>query len=212
MPGPPWVAARPLACFRQAADRSGAVSLFEYISVSIAIVLSFGVVRLLDGAPSAFAQGRRYWPHSLWLAIKFLHHFMIWWSVWGIRNANWDFMSFFAQLAPPVVLYLQASALVTSSADAITDWRTHFYGVRKRFFGLNIAFALAVPFSASLAMGRLPAGSPVLVSAAIIALSILGFRSASHRVQAGVVLIAAILNLVTIVTLMLAPPEFGPAD
>ena len=53
------------------------ISFFEYISVGVAFVLSFGVVRLLDGIPHALDRKKRYWPHSLWIAIKFLNHFAI---------------------------------------------------------------------------------------------------------------------------------------
>ncbi len=126
--------------FRSAADRSSAITLFEYISVGVVIVLSFGVVRLLDGAPASFQREKRYWPHSLWLAIKFLNHFQFWWIFWGTRDAEWNFVFFVAQLGTPVLLYLQASALVTSAPDSVEDWRVHFYAIRRRFFGLNIAF------------------------------------------------------------------------
>jgi hypothetical protein len=136
---------------------------------------------------------------------------MVWWAIWGIRNANWDFVAFFAQLGTPVLLYLQASSLVTSSPDSIVDWRGHFYEVRRRFFGLNILFALALLAAPALAIGRLPPLSVYLVAATIIVLSIFGFRSTSHRVQGVVALVAALLNLVTIVSLMLAPLQMGPA-
>jgi hypothetical protein len=97
-------------------------------------------VRLLDGAPASFQREKRYWPHSLWLAIKFLNHFQFWWIFWGTRDAEWNFVFFVAQLGTPVLLYLQASALVTSAPDSVEDWRVHFYAIRRRFFGLNIAF------------------------------------------------------------------------
>ena len=52
-----------------------------------------------------------YLPHAFWVAIKFLHLFMVWWNAWGLRNTEWNFGYFMLQLGSPVVLYLQASAL-----------------------------------------------------------------------------------------------------
>ncbi len=178
------------------------ITLFEYTSVGVALVLSFGVVRLLDGVPSALAREQRYWPHSLWIAIKFLNHFQFWWVSWGTRDANWHFLFFLTQLATPVVLYLQASALVTSSPDSITDWRAHFYATRRRFFGLNIAFAFAIVLGRSLPAGHPPPVPVLVVMCGVVLMSALGYRSDSHRVQSGLVLFAGFLNLVAVATLV----------
>ena len=52
--------------------RESDISLFEFLSVGIAIVVSFGVVRLLDGAHYAAKPGQLYWPHLVWVALKLL--------------------------------------------------------------------------------------------------------------------------------------------
>ncbi len=140
-----------------------------------------------------------YLPHAIWVAIKFLHLFMVWWNAWGLRNTEWNFGYFMLQLGTPVVLYLQASALVTSSPDEVRDWRNHFYSVRRRFFGLNIAFALInVPSIAVTAGIAVPPVVFLVVTAAVVALSIAGFRSESHRVQLGIASFAVALNLVAV--------------
>jgi hypothetical protein len=172
------------------------------MSVGVAIVLSFGVIRILDGIPSALAKEKRYWPHSVWLALKFLNLFQFWWISWGTRDADWQFLSFLAQLATPVVLYLQASVLTTSSPDSITDWRTHFYATRHRFFGLNVAFAFAIVLGRSLPTGGVPPIPVIVVMSGIVVLSLIGYRSVSHRVQSGVALVAAFSNLVAVATLV----------
>jgi hypothetical protein len=181
-------------------SREPNITLFEYISVGVAIVLSFGVVRILDGAPFALERKKRYWPHFLWLAIKFENHFVFWWLSWGTRDADWQFLNFLAQLGTPVVLYLQASTLVTPTPGAITDWRAHFYATRRRFFGLNVAYLFATILSRSLSFGQIPPVPVFIMIAAGLATSIVGYCSSSHRVQSGVVLFALFLNLVLIAT------------
>jgi hypothetical protein len=147
------------------------------------IVLSFGVVRLLDGALASFP-----------------------------RDAEWNFVFFLAQLATPVILYLQASTLVTSSPDSIEDWRIHFYAIRRRFFGLNIAFGAVTPLASRLPTGLLAPSVPfVAIAVAIVVLSGIALRSDSHRIQAMVVLLLALLNFVAIAILIMAPQQFGRA-
>ena len=50
------------------------MNLFEHVAVAFSMVLSFGVVRLLDGLRPALVPGRRYWVHALWLVQKLLNH------------------------------------------------------------------------------------------------------------------------------------------
>jgi hypothetical protein len=45
---------------------------FDHIAVGFSIVLSLGVVRLLDGLRPALVPGRRYWVHAVWLFQKLL--------------------------------------------------------------------------------------------------------------------------------------------
>jgi hypothetical protein len=151
-------------------------------------------VRLLDGAPFAFRAGRFYAPHAFWVATKFLHHFLVWWNAWILRDVDWNLAYFMLQLGTPVVLYLQASVLVTSNPNEVSDWREHFYSTRKSFFGLNMLFALLVISSTAVPSGITPAG-PIATAVAIVALSLVGFRSESHRVQVGIACFALCLNL-----------------
>ena len=121
-------------------------------------------------------------------------------------------MGFLAQLSVPVVLYLQASALVTSSPNTIEDWRLHFYAIRRRFFGLNMVYGILI-----LVVFVLPTGvdrPPIAVLAVctvVVGLSAIAFRSDSHRVQSAVVLLLALLNVVTIATLIMEPQQFVSA-
>jgi hypothetical protein len=43
------------------------VTIFEYITVAVSLVLSLGLVRLLEGSLSAFSPSRVYPIHAVWL-------------------------------------------------------------------------------------------------------------------------------------------------
>ena len=53
---------------------------------------------------------------------------MYWWSIWQFReNIDWNFPRFLIQTLPAVILYLQATVLVTSTPQAVPSWREHYY-------------------------------------------------------------------------------------
>lgn len=104
------------------------MTLFEYISVAVSIVLSFGVVRLLDGLRAAALPGRRYWPHFAWILTKLLNHALYWWGLWFAGDAaSWNFAAFLWVLLFPGMLYLQSTALVTTSPGDVPSWRAHSF-------------------------------------------------------------------------------------
>ena len=161
------------------------MSLFEYLSVAIAIVVSFAVVRLLDGVSHAVDAERRYWPHLVWVGVKFLQCFHAWWVLWASRGVSWDYGRFLVQLGPPLILYLQATALVTSTPQSVQSWREHYYAVRRRFFGLNLFFGFSIQFANQVAAG--PEAEWTLqnffIAILVAALSMVGLLSDSHRVH-----------------------------
>jgi hypothetical protein len=57
------------------------MTLFEYVTVAVSIVLSFGVVRLLDGLRAAALPECRYWVHLAWIPTKLLNHALYWWGL-----------------------------------------------------------------------------------------------------------------------------------
>jgi hypothetical protein len=91
-------------------------------------VLSLGLVRLLEGSLSAFFPSRVYPIHALWLAIKFINHFLYWWMLWGLRGGavEWSFPLFLLVASPAVLLYLQASLLVSAAPRVVSSWREHY--------------------------------------------------------------------------------------
>lgn len=114
------------------------MTLFEYLGVLISIVLSFGIIRLLDGIPFAFARGRGrgYWVHATWVVLILWLHVQYWWAFWSYKEVDWNYPKFLLALGAPLLIYSLAITLVPRDASAVSSWREHFYGIRVRFFSL----------------------------------------------------------------------------
>ena len=129
---------------KNAEPESKAVTLFEYLAVLISIVLSFGIIRLLDGLPSAFVQGRRYAIHVSWIIVVLWIHVQFWWVFWSYSvDVAWNYPRFLVVLAAPLLLYSVAITLVPRDSSAVQSWREHFYHVRVRLFSLLACWMLS---------------------------------------------------------------------
>ena len=152
------------------------MTLFEYLAVSFSVVLSFAVVRILNGISDVFARPRVYWIHAAWVIHKLLFLAYTWWNIWSYRQVSWNFLSFLAVLASPSLIYYQASTLVPAEPRLVASWRDHFYAVRQQFFGAEIAWALLILFNTSFIINvavlhstRIPQSIALLI--AIVAIS-----------------------------------------
>ncbi len=174
------------------------MTLFEYVTVAVSIVLSLGVVRLLDGVRFAASPERGYWVHVLWIATKLFNHALYWWGLWAAREGvSWNFASFMWVLAFPGILYLQSTALVTTAPGEILSWREHYYKIRRWFLAINIVLNLHVLVSSLVLLGvPLVDGSriPLLL---VFVLNVAGIVSPNPRLHgliAIVVLVAQVLG------------------
>jgi hypothetical protein len=121
------------------------VTLFEYLSVAISIVLSLSAAQLLGNLREVFDPTRRYWVHALWVVQTLWLHVLYWWSMWAYRDIeSWNLFSFAFVLVVPALLFLASSALVPSYATSVPSWEDHFFTVRRWYFAarsLLVVFA-----------------------------------------------------------------------
>lgn len=118
---------------------------FGYVSVIFSVVIGLGLSHVLTGVVELFKVRRRvkfYWVHLLWVALIFVGHIFLWWTMWNLRLLrDWNFFSFLLLLLPPVLLYVAAAFLIpkVETEDSI-DLREYFYENHSAFFGVNAAF------------------------------------------------------------------------
>ena len=131
------------------------MTLFEYLAVFLSIVLSFGVIRLLDGLPAAVRPGRVCSLHLTWLIAVLWLHIQYWWVFWSYSGGvAWTYPGFLLALASPLLLYSLAITLVPRDSDDVRSWRDHFYRIRARFFYLCAAWMLSIGLANWLVLGQ----------------------------------------------------------
>src|SRR5688572_4060142 len=111
------------------------MTLFEYLSVAVSIVLSLSAAQILANLRAVFHPQRRYWVHTLWVALLLYFHFSIWWRFWSFRDFDsWNLGVFGLALLGPGLLFVCSNTLVPSQQSDETSWQQHFFSVRAWFF------------------------------------------------------------------------------
>ena len=173
---------------------------FGYVSVILSVVIGLGLSHLLTGVvdlAKARARVRFYWVHLVWVALTFVGHVFLWWTMWNLRLMKaWDFFSFLLLLMGPVLLFAAAAFLVPKvEPEKPVDLREHFYENRVGFFGTSAAFTALMSAENWLLTGR---GSPPAVTATFVVWILLLILSAfvkNPRYQAAVALLFVALFL-----------------
>lgn len=103
------------------------MSIFEFLTVAISIVLALGLSLLISSIPHVFDPKKRDWLHSLFFVLLVFSHIVVWWRVWMLNSvSSWNIVQFTILIGSPLSLYLAATALVSSTPHQISDWRAHF--------------------------------------------------------------------------------------
>jgi hypothetical protein len=107
----------------------------------------------------------------------------------------WNLPRFALYLVPFGLVYLQATALVTTHPAEVRNWRAHYYEIRVWFFAVNIAYMVTLYLS-TVVIGALAVSVAITIPYLItLAISFVGCISASHKVHASIVVIQAV-NLI----------------
>jgi len=185
------------------------VSQFEYVSIAIALVFSLLVARLIGGLPHLSAKDRDSWIVLAWTLATILGAVASWWIFWRFREVAWTPVRFVWLLATPGLLYLQASVLLTDNPSQVPSWETHFFAVRRRFFGIMMVVAFhgtLMPWVFGLfAWGAAATAHPATLTMLVV--SIVGLVASSRAVQLALALAVLTLNLLA----LFFTPEFGRA-
>jgi hypothetical protein len=187
------------------------MTLFEYISVAISIIIALAIAEGLRGLRSALDSSRRYVIHAMWIFIKLANPIFYWWTIWGLKEfpEYWNMGTFTYILIMPSIMYLQLHSLVSSNPDQVKDWREHFSNQRKWFFGLNTLLAAMAGFNfTNLFISAPPNALPIIAYTLIGVLSIAGFISHNRRLHAVIATTVAVFSLVYYWMILFQPPTF----
>jgi hypothetical protein len=167
------------------------VTLFEYLTAAVSIVLALAVVRLVEGLRPALGPGR-FWVHWGWVIGKIVSCLVFWWILWGVREqVAWNFPYFAFVFVGPIIIYVQASILVPHGGNVVS-WREHFLSVHRPFYVAQVLYLLHL-IAISRFIGEVLTESSTLMAFITIGFGLLasavGAISAGVRVQQGVAVI-----------------------
>ncbi len=115
------------------------MTIFEYLSVFISIVIGLGVVRVLGGVAAIIDRqdARSDWVHSAWVGYFVFYLPYFWWFTFDWRRAEvWTFPVFIFVVFFAMLAYLTVVVLVPTRDSDVADRKAYFDRVRPRFFSL----------------------------------------------------------------------------
>ncbi len=131
------------------------MSLFEFISGMISVLIALAVAQLLISIGRLAQHHQRvraYLPHTLWCVAIFLLAFLHWWSLWDFRDLEWNSAMFFYSLLGPLLLFFAVTLLNpdTGSGQGDIDLEAHYGEVRPLFLGVLLAALVFFTFDGPL--------------------------------------------------------------
>ena len=172
------------------------MTVFEYLSVAVSIVLALGIGHVLGGLSMLARRWRYvslYWVHLVWTVLILVLHVQIWWAYWDFSgDRSWNLARFAAMLAVPGMLYFLAHMIVPESTpENRLDLRAYFGEIRVPFF-----LALAVLWAYLIVWRAVAFGDPLFLprrgpQAVLLLLALAGAAREGPRWLAGVTVASA---------------------
>jgi|GEM_PF-1591238 len=178
------------------------MTLFEFVTVMISMILAISLGHLLDGLSWLFKSRHRvrgHLPHSLWVGGLLLTLVNHWWAVWDLSSLNWNYASFLYVLIAPIFLGLAVGVIAPDRPDAgQIDLVEQFARARKPFALAMFAYLLAMWFDGPLFAGQPVFGLVGLLHIPGIVAAVIAFWSKGHitNVVAGGVSVLVVLAII----------------
>jgi hypothetical protein len=180
------------------------MSLFEFVTVMVSMILALCLGHLLRSA-SFLAKTdrdiRHYMPYTLWSLVLFLSVINHWWSLWDLREVDWDYGSFLYILVAPILITFATGLLspIQPNSGPI-DLQAHYSRTRRAFSAALVAYAGVMWFDGPLFAGQAAFGNIGLLHIPIIAADMIPGVSSNRRANAAAAgTVIAILLIIMVV-------------
>ena len=180
------------------------MTVFEYLSVLVSIVLALGIAHILGGLSSiarSWDRVRVYPVQLVWSIWLLAVHVQVWWAYWDHSGVtDWNFFRFASMLTLPGMAYFAARLIIPDVIrDRAYDLEKHFYDVRVAFFTTVSLFWMVAITWRKLAFGDALLHPRRVFQVLLVVLAISGALVASRRWQVWLVVIAMVVWLALIV-------------
>lgn len=164
------------------------MSLFEFVTVMVSMILALCLGHLLRSA-SFLAKTDRgvnyYLPFVLWSLVLLLSVINHWWSLWDLRDLDWNYASFVYILAAPVLITFATGLLSPiQSKQGPIDLRAHYSRIRRLFSAVLVSYAAVMWFDGPLFAGQPVFGTVGLLHVPIIAADLVPGMTGNDRANA----------------------------
>ena len=162
------------------------------------------------GLPHTSAKNRGAPVALVWNLALILGALTTWWIFWRFNDVAWTPIGFVWVVAAPGLNYLQAAVLLTDNPRQVASWESHYFEVRRRFFGVTMAWALHIALLPWI-VGTLAWFTPApghMGAIVTFLVSLVGLLSRSRRVHLA---LASILIVITVLFLLFTPSQVEAA-
>jgi hypothetical protein len=119
------------------------MEIFEYLMVMVAIILGLGVTQTLRGLSKIARGSKSFIAVTIWALTLFYLHIQVWWALWDLTAVEtWNQAYFYYVVSIPCALFSATELLLPLGSSSETDWQSHFFSVRKWFFGILVFFVI----------------------------------------------------------------------
>jgi hypothetical protein len=147
--------------------------MFEFVTVMVSMILALCLGHLLRSASFLAKTDREviyYLPLVLWSIVVLLSVINHWWSLWDLRDVDWNYGFFLYILVAPVLVTFATGLLLPSqSSSGPIDLRAHYARIRRVFSMALASYAGAMWFDGPLIAGQAVFGAVGALHIPIIA-------------------------------------------
>jgi hypothetical protein len=177
------------------------ISVFEYISILISIILGLGITQLLSSFSDLLYDFKRvkfYWPHSIWIFFILFLQIQDWFITYQLKDkAIWQLSELMFLLLYPITLFTAAKMLMpTHEKEERFDMKSYFMSQAQMIFIiLLISIALSILFNVLLLKQSLNAQSPLMIFFIVILYMVLTKSKSDrlHKILSATVIIASLI-------------------
>ena len=177
------------------------MSMFEFVTVMVSMILALCLGHLLRSASFLAKTDREviyYLPFVLWSIVLLLSVINHWWTLWDLRDVDWNYGSFLYILAAPVLVTF-ATGLLSPFQSTLgpIDLRAHYSRTRRLFSAVMVSYAGVMWFDGPLFADQAVFGTVGMLHVPIIAADLVPGISGNDRANA--VAAAAVIAMILIV-------------
>jgi len=177
------------------------ISVFEYISILISIILGLVITQLLSSFSDLLYDFKRvkfYWPHSIWIFFILFLQIQDWFITYQLKDkAVWQLSELMFLLLYPITLFTTAKMLLpTHEKEERFDMKSYFMSQSQIIFiMLLISIALSILFNVLLLKQNLIEQSVLLIFFTVISYVVLSESKSDrlHKILSATVIIASLI-------------------